>query len=284
MNYINALQHVPACFAADNSGGQDFDMTRWRKYAAGIHPDLAAKCEEDISGYDFHREVLPVVNDALHHRERLQRLSEIYEKTVRTLQTHLPALFDKEIDLDIILYLGLCSGAGWVTTLDGRDVILLGAEKIVELDWDHENDMKSLIFHEIGHIWHRTYGQMYFPTSSKKETSLLQLYQEGVAMVCEQILCGDDNYYHQDRDGWLSWCMEHEAAIKREFLSRLEQEQSTQDFFGDWCSFEGHSDVGYFLGCQFIKKLREDHTLSEIANMPYDALWPSFIRFAQSDR
>ena len=103
-------------------------------------------------------------------------------------------------------------------------------------------------------------------------------------MVCEQILCGDGSYYHQEKDGWLSWCKEHESAIKREFFLRLEREESTQDFFGDWCSFQGYSDVGYFLGCQFIKWLQEDHALTEIADMPYDALWPAFIRFAQSDK
>ena len=37
-------------------------------------------------------------------------------------------------------------------------------------------------------------------------------------MVCEHILCQDDRYYHQNQNGWLDWCKENEAEIKREYL------------------------------------------------------------------
>ena len=279
MKFINTVNQICGSFPQGV-----FDLQNWREYAAGIHPALAGKCEDDIKDYNFQQDILPVIDRALRHRERLRQLGVNCEKTVDALRSRLPDLFHEEPELDIILYLGLCSGAGWATTLGGKDVILLGVEKIVELDWDDEDTLKNLIFHELGHLWHRLYGQMYFPASTQRQRSLLQLYQEGIAMVCEQILCGDGSYYHQEKDGWLSWCKEHESAIKREFCLRLEREESTQDFFGDWCSFQGYSDVGYFLGCQFIKWLQEDHALTEIADMPYDVLWPAFIRFAQSDK
>lgn len=48
------------------------------------------------------------------------------------------------MDVDIILYLGLASGAGWATTLGGKRVILLGVEKIIEIDWyDKKNCLRS---------------------------------------------------------------------------------------------------------------------------------------------
>ena len=47
--------------------------------------------------------------------------------------------------------------------------------------------MQALIFHEIGHIWHKTYGNLYPEARSEGEKSLAQLYQEGLAMVCEHI-------------------------------------------------------------------------------------------------
>ena len=120
------------------------------------------------------------------------------------LSSRFQELFDRNIELEIILYLGLCNGAGWATTLNNKDVILLGIEKIIELNWYNEDDLKGLIFHEIGHIWHKTYRNLFFPANTQKEKSILQLYQEGIAMVCEQILCDDDHYFHQDKNGWLS--------------------------------------------------------------------------------
>ena len=70
---------------------------------------------------------------------------------------------------------------------------------------------------------------------------------------------------------------------KREFLRRLESGESVQDFFGDWCSFEGHSDVGYFLGCRFVMFMLKKHTLKEIANMNYGTLNKAFTAFVHED-
>lgn len=42
-------------------------------------------------------------------------------------------------------------------------------------------------------------------------------------MVCEHILCQDDRYYHQNQNGWLDWCKENEAEIKREYLRRVDK-------------------------------------------------------------
>jgi len=275
LKYIDTIEQVNNCF-----GRNSFDLEIWREYAARIHPGLPEKCETDAKGYDFERQLLPLLNDSLNQPERLQNLSGLFQNISRVLQARLPLLFDKEIDLDIILYLGLGNGAGWATSLNGKPVILLGAEKILELDWDNENELKALIFHELGHIWHRTYGNMYLPVSIRHEKSLLQLYQEGIAMVCEQILCDNQNHFHQDDGEWLRWCMEQEPMLKKEFSDRMLRDESTQDFFGDWTSFRGHSDTGYFLGCRFIRFLQKDYTLTEIANLPYEILHHAFSDFA----
>lgn len=196
------------------------------------------------------------------------------------LSTKIAKLFDKEIELEIILYLGLCNGAGWATTLNDKDVILLGIEKLIELDWCSKEDMQSLIFHEIGHIWHKTYGSLYFDCNSQNAKSILQLYQEGIAMVCEQILCGDSMHFHQNKNGWLSWCVQNEFAIKKEYLTRLRNSESTQDFFGDWCNYNGYSDVGYYLGSQYVMYMRKKFSMIEIANLSYNELVDEFTRFA----
>ena len=40
---------------------KQFDLNAWRAYAADISPRLAQKCEDDARGYDFTKEVAPVV-------------------------------------------------------------------------------------------------------------------------------------------------------------------------------------------------------------------------------
>ncbi|MDU5651742.1 MAG: hypothetical protein E6038_11695, partial [Clostridium perfringens] len=68
------------------------------------------------------------------------------------------------------------------------------------------------------------------------EKALFQLYSEGVAMLFEQLLCGDENYYHQNQEGWIDWCENNLIELKREYLIRITNSESVQDFFGDWNS------------------------------------------------
>lgn len=258
-----------------------FNIESWRKYAGEISQELPSKCENDAKNYDFNKDVLPVLEFALND-EKIDFVSKNFQTVIDTLNVNITKLFDKEPDINIILYLGLCNGAGWATTLDGKNTVLLGIEKIIELNWGDEINMRALILHEIGHLWHKLNGNLHIPEYTKRRKGIAQLYQEGVAMVCEHILCGDDEFYHQDKDGWLSWCYKNENQIKREYLRRLNEKTSVQDFFGDWQSYEGYSDVGYFLGCRFVEHLIKTHSLEEIAKMKYGALNKAFTEFANT--
>lgn len=274
MKIINTCDKIKTTFV------NGFDIDLWRKYASEISKELPLKCENDAKEYDFEKDVFPVLENAL-NEEKIDFVSRNFQAVVDTLNANLTKLFDKEPDINIILYLGLCNGAGWATTLDGKDTVLLGIEKITELDWGDETNMRALILHEIGHLWRKMYGNLYFPDFTKRRKAIQQLYQEGVAMVCEHILCGDNEFYHQDKDGWLSWCYENENDIKKEYLRRLDEKTSVQDFFGDWCSYNGHSDVGYFLGCRFIEYLMKSHSLKAIAKMKYMFLNKAFTEYAK---
>ncbi len=273
MNIINTCDKIKALFS------NGFDMSVWRKYAGEISKELPSKCENDAKEYDFNKSVLPVLETAL-NEEKINFVSRNFQIVIDTLNENLSKLFDKEPDINIILYLGLCNGAGWATTLDGKNTVLLGIEKIIELNWGDEANMRALILHEIGHLWHKMNGKLYIPDFTKRRKAIQQLYQEGVAMVCEHILCGDDDFYHQDKDGWLEWCRKNEAEIKKEYLRRIEAKISVQDFFGDWCSYNGYSDVGYYLGCRFVEYLMKSHSLKEIAVMNYKKLNQSFTEYA----
>lgn len=276
MRVINACDQIHQFFENGT-----FTLPAWRRYAAHISPLLPQLCEADIVDYDFDSMVLPVIHTALGSRKRLAAVNVSFRAVVDKLEKGLHRLFPDGGDFTLILYLGLCCGAGWVTKLGDDWVVLLGVEKILELDWDDEASMRGLIFHEIGHVWHYANGFSWPDHAEPRDAALLQLYEEGVAMVCEQILCSDEMYYHQDKNGWLEWCLENEASMKKEYLRRMEQQESIQDFFGDWCSYRGHSDVGYFLGCQFIRHLAKKYALEEIACLPLELLHREFILFAK---
>ncbi len=263
------------------SGGK-FNLETWRIYAAQISPELPALCETDLEKYDFEQDVLPVITACLQRGDKLEQVSLAFDAVTKQLTKNLTSLFAEEPDIQIILYLGLCNGAGWATTLDGKPAVLLGIEKIMELDWGGEAELQNLIYHEIGHIWHFQTRTVPMPPPEPETRALMQLYTEGMAMVCEQILCQDPDYFHQDTDGWLDWCLQNEAALKTEYLRRVQAGESIQDFFGDWCSYDGHSDVGYFLGCRFIRFLLRDHALPELADLPYEALLPKLEDYVSS--
>lgn len=275
MRIINTFDTISSCFIDDQ-----FDLEAWRKYTKTFSCELSEKCEQDSEQYDFKKEVVPVVNDVFRKKGAACQANASFLAVTKQLSRNTHRLFQNEMDMDIILYLGLCNGAGWATTLDGRDAVLLGIEKIIELNWQSESSMQALLFHELGHIWHKTYGVFHPETHTAGENTLVQLYQEGIAMVCEQILCQNDCYYHQNQEGWLEWCTANQAEIKQEYLYRIDHNISAQGFFGDWCQFKGHSDVGYYLGCEFIKYLQQKYSLVEIANLKISQLYQLFKTFA----
>ena len=59
----------------------------------------------------------------------------------------------------------------------------------------------------------------------------------------------------------------------------MEEGETIQDYFGDWHNIEGYSDVGYFLGVEFIWSLSEKYSDTEISNLPLDKVWNEFKRF-----
>ena len=57
-----------------------------------------------------------------------------------------------------------------------------------------------------------------------------------------------------------------------EYLRRVNTGESVQDFFGDWCAFEGHSDVGYYLGAVLCRKLLKKMSLPELCNASSESI------------
>lgn len=242
-----------------------FSLKRWEDYADAAMPGLKEKVLEDTAEYDFRRDILPVLQNLNGNRERASEAHESFLEAVRGLDEKLEQKLGFLPDMKIVFYLGLCSGAGWATELEGCPAVLLGLEKIVELSWSGRMSMKALLYHEIGHIWHFQVRGGRNVSEAGTDKGLWQLYSEGMAMYIEQLLCGEKHFYHQDKNGWLTWCADHREELYREYLTRLERGESLQPFFGDWSSLHGKSDTGYYLGGELIRSLAEKYSLRELA-------------------
>ena len=265
MKIINTLNEIGSCF--ENG---EFSKACWDAYAEKILGDARKIVEADSASYIFEHDVLPVLNMVPANLDKLELLRKAFEKVTDELEKKIDSELCCELDVDIILYLGLCNGAGWATKLNDRSVVLLGIEKIVELDWCDEISMIGLVYHELGHLWH--FQNRTVPTDIKTpaDGALWQLYTEGVAMYCEQLLCGNERFYHQDKNGWLDWCEDNRSRLFGEYLRIVEAGESVQDFFGDWTNFEGKSDVGYYLGAELIYDALKVYSRNEVLDLSLD--------------
>lgn len=265
MKIINTINEIDICF---ESGA--YSKTGWDSYMEKIYPAAKKLIEADAASYNFERDILPVVNMVCGRKDKLHQLNESFEKITDKLEEKITDTIGATIDADIVLYLGLCNGAGWATKVENQPVVLLGIEKIIELDWTDELSMIGLVYHELGHLWHLQNRTAHTDISSPADGALWQLYSEGIAMYFEQMLCGRRDFYHQDKDGWLIWCVDNRKRLFGEYRRRIEAEESVQDFFGDWSSFEGKSDVGYYLGAEMIYGALKEYSRNEVLNFSLD--------------
>lgn len=257
-----------------------FNKDLWEIYAASAFPYLKDKIEKDFSRVSEYKDkIYEILDDVPKNLETAETVHNSFVKVTENLSDKIKKEFNIDLDVTVILYLGLGNAAGWATHIRNKKFVLIGLEKVVELGWCSERDIQDLIYHEMGHIYHSLFEPKNYLISNRRK-GIYQLYSEGIAMVFEQILCNDSNRFHQDVDGWLSWCKENETLIKTEYLKRLRNNESVQDFFGDWRSFEGHSDVGYYLGTVFVRSLMNSFSLQEIASMKLSQVYKDFIRFA----
>lgn len=273
LRFINAARGaLSACYEEDN-----FSLPRWQVYMAGISPALPGKVMEDAAGYDFRRQILPVLRYVYEHSHLEMEASENFDRLSVDLPQRLDRMPGNRPDADIIFYLGLCNGAGWATKMDGRACVLLGVEKIVELHWHGRDDMFGLIAHELGHLWHDQQTGRKLTAGTQKERSLLRLYDEGMAMAYEQLLMGNDHFFHQDKGGWLSRCRRKEETLKADYMGRVMSGESTDCFFGDWQYVEDISDAGYYLGSRFIHHLLKTKSLERTAALSMKEIEGLFV-------
>lgn len=261
-----------------------FCLKKWEAYVNAVYDGCANLFMDDMKAclasgrFTYERDVLPVIQAVWGH-PAAGRLHASFCRVTQGLNKKVAACFGREVEADIVLYLGLCNGAGWVTEIRGRQVILLGIEKILELNWQDEQAMYGLIYHELGHVYHSQFGML--PTEENQSCFVWQLFSEGIAMYFEQVLVGDMQFYHQNKNGWLAWCETHYLHILRDFSHDLPaMNRQNQRYFGDWVNYNGWGDVGYYLGARFVqflcRKIRFD-CLIEMEQAQVCRLFSDFV-------
>lgn len=265
MKLIDTSRELLSCY-----GSNGFDLEKWKSYMDSCVPGAKELCLCDMretlaAGFSWEKDFLPVLNGVFENAEKREAALRSFYAVTENLDERLKNRFHKTVSADLILYLGLCNGAGWVTPVNGRESVLFGIEKIIELDWCGLDAMNGLVLHELGHIFHRQHG-LWLPTpEANADRFIRQLFCEGVAMVFEQELAGGEGYYHQYDAEWKLWCDENAEHIKRSFYRDLDgMTQDNQRYFGDWARFEGHGDTGYYLGTRFVRFLMRSADFDEI--------------------
>ena len=282
---IDTLSQINSLF-----DDRTFNIRKWENYINSIYDKSADIFKNDLkeyleSGdYIYEKDILPIIND-VYENVSLQILQTSFNKVTDRLNDKIKNHFDNEVNVDIVLYLGLCNGAGWVNNINGRDVILLGIEKILELNWCDEDSMYGLIYHELGHVYHKQYGEFEQHSEDNERNFVWQLFTEGIAMYFEQVLVGDTNYFHQNKNGWLDWCEENYCQIVKDFNSDLpSMTRFNQRYFGDWVDYYGRSDIGYFLGAKFVQYLCDKIGFEQLIKVGIDEVYQEFCEFHQTIR
>lgn len=262
-----------------------FDYAKWKTYINSIYPDSSIVFENDIAGYfedgnyTFEKNFLPIINAVPNH-PYLNTLHESFLQVTHELNQKIIQRFHHELDIDIVLYLGLCNGAGWVTTINGVNTILLGIEKILELGWHSTASMCGLIYHELGHVYHNQYGHLHQTTNDIKKQFVWQLFTEGIAMYFEQLLIDNPNFYHQDTNGWKDWCDSHFEQLLTDFNHDISTvTRYTQKYFGDWSDYYGYPDTGYYLGSRFIHFLQSIYQFDTLICLDINEVYTLYLSF-----
>ena len=288
MIHMNILDKCGDLDTAYDSTSRQFDLEKWKLYMDRSLPEAKDVCLADLkegldSGLLWEKDYLPVLNAVVSNPEAVRETVSSFHQVTDSLEEKVLSRFGRTVDVDIILYLGLCSGAGWVTPVDGRMSILLGIEKIVELNWSGPDAMNGLILHELGHIYQSQYGVLKRDLTAPADRFLWQLFTEGIAMTFEQTVVGSFEYFHEDENGWKAWCDAKIKHIADSFNRDLpHMDRSNQRYFGDWVRFEGRPDTGYYLGARFVQFILKQDAFDHVINYDMPAVRNAFKEFLGS--
>ncbi len=251
----------------------DGSAASWMEYIQR-HPELFEKIKWDYERYKMDwREYLKLLTKR--STDELKLAYETLLKVLPEVERKIRARFDIK-DYNIVIYVGLENGAGWVTEFMGKPSILFGLEAIAELKW--YDRLEGLIAHEFGHLVHWLLrGE---DIEKLEDEGMMWLYTEGFAQRIEDIVAGRP--WEVESEGWFEWCEENEKLLKEEFLRRVKKGEALNPFFGSWYQLFGKQFLGYYLGYRFILSLEERLQLKEIAKLEKERIKEEILRFLES--
>jgi len=264
---IDTYQDFLTYWAHSSSENIDEQVTLWQTSYLKKYPELLRKQVENYENANINwREIAKKTLQLV--PQRLQLMQEARDNIVQIYEsTNLNAAKRLGIDFNVtfVVYVGIGCGAGWATTYDKQPSVLLGLENIAEERWHRKSKLRGLMCHEIGHLAHMKWRGQWRTFEKAEEDPLFGLYSEGFAQRCEHRILGKETWHMKPSKEWLYWCQQHKGWLASEFLRRLENHASVNDFFGSWFSIEGKKQTGYFLGHSFVRNLEKTHDLREIA-------------------
>ena len=69
MNFIDTYDEILSYFSS-----REFNISLWENYSNMISKELSNKVKRDIKGYNYRKDILPVVETALKSREKLKQV------------------------------------------------------------------------------------------------------------------------------------------------------------------------------------------------------------------
>jgi len=282
MNLKDAYKNVHKIYSGDKKPVQL--MNDWY-IAMEDYKDIREACIKDYQNDNIDWEevaVSKVFNITKNNTERLDSCYQMLLEIFSELEVKLDSIFGKtNYNVEFIIYHGLGNAAGWAENLGEKYIIMLGVEKIIELEWDTRDKLLDLIVHEYAHVIHEIVREeTLLPYEEDKfRREVFHMYMEGFATYCENFNNGRINSTKE----WYNKCVENEQKLKSIFLDQLyDDEKSNMPFFGDWDKVLGIAETGYFMGAKVIEKLIEDYSLIEIMKLDYESIKSAVLSYLKS--
>lgn len=274
MNIINTFHAAQSFLEICCNDSIEEAIIAWERYMYRW-PELQAKCQEDHG--ETWREMF-----ASYVFPKLCRDNEKISRAHNNLLAVLPAVWGKCNELfgpvgniNIVIYLGLGNGAGWVTDYEGAPSVLFGLENIADLNWMDTGSLEYLVAHELCHVVHQImYGKEEWLAlyEDAADGRYFRLYLEGFAERYQEIVLGRP-VFDRYGEGWLEWCQANNHRLGAMYLERLRNGDPVSDFYGNWNQIEGYSDVGYYLGREFVLYLEGlGFGVKDIARLPIEKI------------
>jgi hypothetical protein len=290
INIIDTFKDFKDCFKDKLDLSIEDKIKVWSDCYMNKYPELKEKCIQD---YEIHgHKWESIARTKVFNRTKMDfsKMIEAYNNIFDILfQINKRAIeiIKIRIDIDIVLYAGLCNSAGWVSRYHGKRAILYGIDKIAELNWHTKDKLEPLLAHEICHVIHyELRGEDNLPKgieNSKFNQGIWRIYEEGFAQFYQNRLLG--NIKDSRGINWFKKCRENQAELKRLYYKALyDKEIGVRDFYGDWHSVLSISDAGYYLGFKLIEDLDSKLDFEEIAKLPFERIKIEVINFLENNR